>query len=108
MTDEKRTKHIKVRVTNNEHERLKALCPKARLAEWVRETCLQETSHQSKAPYPPVEPALLRQLAGIGNNLNQIARKLNSGEWRPRDRLQITALLAAIDRELITLKDQHQ
>ncbi|MGF9039073.1 MobC family plasmid mobilization relaxosome protein, partial [Klebsiella pneumoniae] len=25
--------------------------------------------------------ALLRQLAGMGNNLNQIARRVNSGEW---------------------------
>lgn len=105
---EKRTKHIKIRVTDDEHRQLLANCPKARLAEWVRETCLADTSHRTKTPYPPVDPALLRQLAGIGNNLNQIARKLNSGEWEAIDRLQISALLAVIERDLVTLKDQHR
>uniref|UniRef100_UPI001D0D916F MobC family plasmid mobilization relaxosome protein n=1 Tax=Raoultella ornithinolytica TaxID=54291 RepID=UPI001D0D916F len=37
---------------------------------------------------------LLRQLAGMGNNLNQIARRVNSGEWGPLDRLRIIAELS--------------
>ena len=108
MTDEKRTKHIKIRITDDEHERLKALCPKARLAEWMRETCLQETVHQPKAPHPPVDPALLRQLAGISNNLNQVARRINAKEWGPIDRLQIVAALAAIERQLAVLLEAYK
>ncbi|WP_139788775.1 plasmid mobilization relaxosome protein MobC, partial [Klebsiella variicola] len=41
-----------------------------------RETCLGEKqTKQSKVI--EVDPKLLRQLAGIGNNLNQIARLVN-------------------------------
>ncbi|MCL0469560.1 MobC family plasmid mobilization relaxosome protein, partial [Klebsiella pneumoniae] len=50
----------------------------------------------------------LRQLAGMGNNLNQIARRVNSGEWGPLDRLRIIAELSAIGRELEELHHDHQ
>ena len=38
--------------------------------------------------YAPVDPLLIRQLAGIGNNLNQIARKLNMGTDPDTDMLE--------------------
>jgi hypothetical protein len=40
-----------------------------------------------------ISPALLRQLAGMGNNLNQIARKVNAGGagGTGHDRVQIVA-----------------
>ncbi|MGK3550298.1 Rop family plasmid primer RNA-binding protein, partial [Escherichia coli] len=36
---------------------------------------------------PTLAPPLLRQLAAIGNNLNQTARKVNSGQWSSGDRV---------------------
>ena len=108
MSEIKRTKPIKIRVTEAEYSALKAKCPKARLAEWMRETCLGHEDTRRKPPYPPVDPALLRQLAGMGNNLNQVARKLNSGEWSALERLQIVAFLNGIHRDLVTLKDQYR
>ena len=36
----KRLKTIKVRVTETEWASLRAACPKAQLAEWMREHCL--------------------------------------------------------------------
>lgn len=49
------------------------------------------------------DPVLLRQLAQIGNNLNQLAR------WANRDRrgveaLAVIARLIEIDRELVALR----
>ncbi|MDI5507878.1 Ig-like domain-containing protein, partial [Salmonella enterica subsp. enterica serovar Derby] len=42
-----------------------------------------------------ISPALLRQLAGMGNNLNQIARQVNAGGGSGHDRVQIVAALMA-------------
>ncbi|NUL88277.1 plasmid mobilization relaxosome protein MobC [Escherichia coli] len=53
---------------------------------------------------PPVPPPLLRQLAAIGNNLNQTARKVNSGQWSSGDRVQVVAALMAIGDELRRLR----
>ncbi|WP_260677216.1 MobC family plasmid mobilization relaxosome protein [Salmonella enterica] len=49
-------------------------------------------------------PALLRQLAGMGNNLNQIARQVNAGGGSGHDRVQIVAALMAIDAGLERLR----
>ncbi|HBE5886367.1 TPA: MobC family plasmid mobilization relaxosome protein, partial [Escherichia coli] len=53
---------------------------------------------------PTLAPPLLRQLAAIGNNLNQTARKVNSGQWSSSDRVQVVAALMAIERELCSLR----
>lgn len=107
----KREKIIKIRVSPDELETLKWRSTKAQLAEWMRETCLNDGQgdlvRQSKGP-DPVDPALLRQLAGMGNNLNQIARRVNSGEWGPADRVQVIAALAGIERELAELRALHR
>ncbi|WP_251134979.1 MobC family plasmid mobilization relaxosome protein [Escherichia coli] len=49
-------------------------------------------------------PPILRQLAAIGNNLNQTARKVNSGQWSSGDRVQVAAALMAIGDELRRLR----
>ncbi|MCJ5041895.1 plasmid mobilization relaxosome protein MobC, partial [Klebsiella pneumoniae] len=41
---------------------------------------------------------------GMGNNLNQIARKINGGQWSGADRVQVVAALMAIDAELERLR----
>ena len=40
--DVKRTKEIKIRLTESEHKALLNCCTKASLASWMRETCLNE------------------------------------------------------------------
>jgi|TARA_B100000929_G_C15316637_1_gene355748 hypothetical protein len=110
MSEPKREKIIKIRVSAEEHETLKWRCPKAQLAEWMREQCLNPDGdwvRQTKGP-EPADPALLRQLAGIGNNLNQIARRVNSGEWGPVDRVAVIAALSAVERELSELRGRHR
>ena len=105
-----REKIIKVRCTLEEYEALRHRCPKARLAEWMREHCLALEGTRSRSQKVPaaVDPALLRQLTGLGNNLNQIARRINSGQWTGMDRVHIVSALAGIERELAALWDNHQ
>ncbi|MGL4919362.1 MAG: MobC family plasmid mobilization relaxosome protein, partial [Plesiomonas shigelloides] len=66
-----------------------------------------ETRSTKSAKTPRIDPALLRQLSGLGNNLNQIARAINSHEWKPIDRIQIVAALTTIQRELALLKTEN-
>ena len=102
----KRQKEIKIRLTDEEHQALLDRCTTASLASWMRESCLNEKrTKQSKVI--EVDPKLLRQLAGIGNNLNQIARAINSEEWKPIDRVQIISALTDIQRELEDIKLEH-
>ena len=71
---EKRTKAIKIRLTDEEHERLKELQQGNELATWMRTTCLNiGAAQQAKA-----DPQILRELNKIGVNMNQIARAVNS------------------------------
>jgi hypothetical protein len=113
MADEavKREKIIKIRVSAKEFETLKWRSTKAQLAEWMRETCLNDGQgdlvDMMQGP-DPVDPDLLRQLAGLGNNLNQIARAVNRGEWGPSDRVQVVAALNAIERELSELRKESR
>ena len=99
----KRTKSIRIRVTDEEHEQLRRRKQQPRLAAWMREHCLAA----DVAPVHQVariEPSLLRQLAGIGNNINQIARRVNSSDWTTLDQVKVLAHLVAIERETARLK----
>ena len=73
---EKRTKEIKIRLTETEHQRLLDRCDRTHLAEWLRQLGLGEHTSR-KRRVPDVAPELLRQVSGIGNNLNQIAKVQN-------------------------------
>ncbi|MGC8127490.1 MobC family plasmid mobilization relaxosome protein, partial [Klebsiella pneumoniae subsp. pneumoniae] len=64
--------------TEDEHRPLLERCDGTQLAAWMRQTCLDEKPPRA-GRLPAISPALLPQLAGMGNNLNQIARKLNAG-----------------------------
>ncbi len=103
---EKRNKIIKIRCTESEYSDLKSRSKKPRLAEWMREHCLDVKPPRSRT-MPDVDPALLRQLAGLGNNLNQIARAVNTKDWGAVERVQIVAHLAAIQRQLAAIRADH-
>lgn len=107
----KREKIIKIRVSPEELATLQMHCTKGELARWMRETCLNpgqsDLVEDLKGP-SKVDPELLRQLASIGNNLNQIGRKVNSEEWGPGDRVAILAAMAGIERELAALRALHK
>ena len=99
----KRDKMLTMWVTQDEHRQLLERCDGKQLAAWMRQTCL-DTRPARSSRLPSIDPALLRQLAGMGNNLNQIARKVNGGQWSGADRVQVVAMLMAIDAGLERLR----
>ena len=56
-----------------------------------------------KRKYTEVDPKLIFQLSAIGNNLNQIARRLNSGE-----KVKVLPVLLSMEQELERLRNAHQ
>ncbi|WP_198404476.1 MobC family plasmid mobilization relaxosome protein [Serratia sp. BW106] len=90
-------------VTAAEHRGLLARSGGKPLAAWMRQTCLGEKPARA-GKLPSLSPVLLRQLAGMGNNLNQIARKVNAGHGSGHDRVQAVAALMAIDAGLERLR----
>lgn len=105
---EKRTKEIKIRMTDTEHQRLLERCDRIHLAEWLRKLGLGEHTAR-KRPVPEVAPELLRQVSGMGNNLNQIARRLNqSDSLTPSERVSLLSILNSLDRQLGELLEQHR
>ena len=99
----KRTRFLGIRVTDAEYQQLLERCDGRQLAAWMRQTCL-DTRPARSSRLPSIDPVLLRQLAGMGNNLNQIARKINGGQWSGADRVQVVAALMAIDAGLERLR----
>lgn len=106
----KRERILKIRLSDAEHERLTALANGRPLAEWLRDVGLSGSGivqrKRPPVPVPTIDPELLRQIVSIGNNLNQIARRLNSDEWGVIDRVRILTALSAISRDLATLKSE--
>ncbi|HEJ6181741.1 MobC family plasmid mobilization relaxosome protein [Pseudomonas aeruginosa] len=111
-TEPKREKIIKIRVSPEELATLQMHCTRGELARWMRETCLNpgqtDLVRDLRGSAPAADPELLRQLASIGNNLNQIARRVNTAEWGPAERVQVLAALAGIERELAGVRALHK
>lgn len=97
---------VKIRMTEAEKTQLKEVARRERttLARLIREAVLQEAKDRHKnVTYKQVivhaaDPALVREIARIGNNINQIARTLNT--LNKQDALTRSAVLES----LITLK----
>ncbi|MCP5853703.1 MobC family plasmid mobilization relaxosome protein [Klebsiella pneumoniae] len=105
---EKRTKEIKIRLTETEHQRLLDRCDRTHLAEWLRQLGLGEHTSR-KRRVPDVAPELLRQVSGIGNNLNQIARRLNQTDsLTPSERASLLVVLTSLDRQLGDLLEHNR
>ena len=101
-----RDKSIKIRVSEDEFEQLKANCTGNQLAVWMREMCLGKKSKRRNPP-PTVDPDLLRQLAAIGNNVNRLAKQVNAGQLGAGQAVQILVSLDAIEQQLSALRGGH-
>jgi len=82
------------------------------LSDWVRlrvdaDNAVQtgQRRQQRRLRILTADPELLRQLAAVGSNVNQIARVLNSIGLTPADHAQLLGELAAIQRELHRLAE---
>lgn len=108
MKSAKRTKEIKIRLTEQEHQDLLQR-KTGELAVWIRSACLEQEIPQSKQ-VKTADPELLRQLAKIGGNLNQIAKATNTEQARGDiiNLLRVTAELAAIREQLDELLERHR
>lgn len=108
MTKPKRTKEIKIRLTEQEHQNLLQR-KKGELAVWIRTTCLEQEVPQPKT-VKTADPELLRQLAKIGGNLNQIAKATNTEQARGDiiNLLRVTVELATIREQLDELLERHR
>jgi len=98
---EKRNKEIKLRLTPDEYERLLQRKTTSHLAQWIRETCLADTSPPIKPP-PKADPDLLIELARLTGSVNQLHIKLNSSPTSSpfKSKKEHQALLASIEQSL--------
>lgn len=71
---EKRELSIKIRVTQDEKDRLHELKTQEGLAVWMRELALSQNSIKR------ADPKLVGAIGRIGSNLNQIAKHANSNK----------------------------
>lgn len=88
------------------------------VSDWIRGAV--DAGQQTNLPTPqrrPVrvrdtsndaDPALMRQLAALGSNLNQIARRINASPLTTLDKVEYLAALAAVARELEGLRRDRQ
>ena len=100
---DKRSRLIRVRCTPAELERWQTVAHSSNetLSGIIRRL-LDGTPEKVRAPIPPVDARLLRQVASVGNNLNQIARVVNEARVieAHADARDILGHLVIIERSL--------
>lgn len=110
--NEVRTHTFKIRASVEEKAAIESRKPSGfSLAEWWRNLALgQDVKEKRKRRVPPqVDAELMRELARIGANMNQIARALNVANKKGNtvDLIELKALLCSMERELIDLRLSH-
>ena len=112
----RRDKELTIRLTREELESVRniAAVGGVHMADLVRRRLLdsgasvQLTDSRptlSRVPFSTIDPALIRQLASIGSNLNQIARAVNKRALQSEtiDVIQLLAEMLSIERQLSEL-----
>ena len=100
--DEKRTKSIRIRVSGKEHEMFVRKSGDVPVSEWIRDLATDGKTVK-KRKIQKVDPAFLRQIAGIGNNLNQIARVVNTKK-NMVEKMWLLDQLASVESNLQELR----
>jgi len=59
-----------------------------------------------RSSFVPVDPDLLRHLAAIGNNVNQVARRVNVSRLDPLAQLELQVELHGIRAELRAIREE--
>lgn len=93
----KRNRSIKIRVSDDELERLNARKARPELARWLRELGLSSGGKTQKITHE-LPPEVVRILSGIGSNLNQISRNINMAQ--KADRLDLSQGLLPLMSQL--------
>lgn len=100
---QKRTKTLKIRLTESERAALEKRAGRLTMASFVRECAL----HQPPVQLPPINEAAVQQLIRIGTNLNQLARLANSSS-RQNTRARLDQLLDQVHIESIMIASAVQ
>jgi hypothetical protein len=100
----KKTKLFTMKVTDAEKSQWQTLAKSHRvsLSELVRQNLNQTKPKKIHRP-KTVDPELLRAINAIGNNLNQISRRLNEGQ-----KFDAVIELSAIEEKLERVLHAHQ
>jgi len=61
-----------------------------------------------RSSFVPVDPDLLRHLAAIGNNVNQVARRVNVSRLDPLAQLELQVELHGIRAELRAIRERER
>ena len=103
-----RTKSIKIRLTDEEHQQLLDRCGDLALAEWLRTLGLGQdvVVKRRRRRYTPADPKLIHQLAKLGNNVNQIARVVNSHK-HSIDKVWLLSALNSVREILQGLREDY-
>lgn len=108
MNDEvqKRDKTLLIRLTKTEYEKIKQNADYEQLqtAVYIRQKALNQTIKR-KHEIPKIDKNLLLALARIGNNINQIAKQLNSNQ--SIEATNCLLQLAKISEQLDNLEKQY-
>lgn len=100
-----RDKHIQIRLTADEVAQIKNRAGDLGSSTFLRQLGLGQKIEQPKSKPTTIihsaDPDLVRNVAWIGNNINQIAKHLNSGNKLDNDVLMaVVELQATLDAEL--------
>lgn len=105
-----RSKSIKLRFSEDELKRVDEKLPHGIVrAVWLRELALNKEV-QPQIPMPKCDPELIRSINGIGNNLNQIARKVNQILINGKDNfpmVQLTTAISNMTNEMTAIRKQQ-
>lgn len=105
-------RELVLRVRCTEEERAawlrKARAQERSLSDYARHILSAEPIHRRARP-PEVDPILLAAVGRAGNNLNQIARAMNTDRKAGRaiDLIAVRTLLMALDRQLAEIVAEH-
>jgi hypothetical protein len=110
MSDEKPTKkirdrHIQIRLTDAEFSEIKIRAGELGTSTFLRQLALNQKIEQpkpkAKKTIHAADPELVRHVAWIGNNMNQIAKHLNQGNQVDNEVLMtLVKIQADLDTEL--------
>ncbi len=110
MSDEKTTKevrdrHIQIRLTDTEFNDIKTRAGELCTSTFLRQLALGQKIEQPKPKAKKIihaaDPELVRHVAWIGNNMNQIAKHLNQGNHVDNEVLMtLVRIQADLDAEL--------
>lgn len=101
------SERIELRVSAEEKAHWQAIATSrgVSLSELIR-AALSGQRLRTRRAAPRVDPDLVRELARIGNNLNQLARAANRRP--PVETVSLLVKLIEIDRELAVLRAAHE